>query len=84
MQLETPITPVNASKLATQAILKFVTVTFNQNDSYAFAHVDLQDEDGASVAQRQVGFTEKELANWGADDTFVLTLALQKLGLTEA
>lgn len=84
MTLQTTIQPANANKPAVEALLRFVTITFKANDSYAYAHVELFDEDNVSVAQHQVQFTEAELADWGTDDTFVLNLALQKLGLTQA
>lgn len=84
MHLETPIQPTPTNKPAIEAKLKFVTTLFQPGLNYAFAHVELFDEDGATVAQHQVQFTEAELADWGTDDTFVLNLALQKLGLTQA
>lgn len=84
MALIAPIQPSNTSKPAVEAKLKFVNTLFQPGDGYAFAHVELFDEDGLTVAQHQVQFTEAELADWGTDDSFVLTLALQKLGLTQA
>lgn len=80
----TPITPAITNKPAVTANLKFVTITFLPNEHYGYAHLELIDEDGMAVAQQQVQFTEAELADWGTNDTFVLTLALQKLGLTQA
>lgn len=84
MTLQTPIQPASTTKPATEAKMRGVIVTFGPNESYAYAHIELFDEDGETVAQQQVQFTEGELADWGTDDTFVLTLALQKLGLTQA
>lgn len=84
MTLQTPIQPTNATKPAVEAVMRFVTITFKPEEQYAYCHLELYDEDNVPVAQHQVQFTEAELADWGTDDTFVLTLALQKLGLTQA
>ena len=84
MNLQTPITPVPSSKPAVEAICQYVLVQFGEGEQYAYARILLNDKDGSTVASHQVNVTEEELANWGTDDTFVLTLALQKLGLTEA
>lgn len=81
MNLETPIQPVETSKPATLAICQFVIINFGEGDQYAHCRILLNDEDGGTVASQQVNFTEEELADWGTDDTFVINLALDKLGI---
>lgn len=81
MNLQTPIQPVPSSKPAVEAICQFVVVQFGEGDQYAYARLLLNDEDGSTVATHQVNFTEEELAGWGADDTYVINLALDKLGI---
>ena len=84
MQLKTPIQPAETSKPAVEAICNLVQIRFGQQDQYAFAHITLLDENGITVSNAQVNFTEKELADWGTDDTYVLNLALIKLGYIPA
>ncbi len=84
MQLQTPIQPAETSKPAVEAICNHVQVRFSAGDNYAFAHISLFDEDGKVVSYEQVNFTEEELADWGTDDTYVLNLALTKLGYIPA
>lgn len=81
MNLQTPITPVPSSKPAVEAICQYVLVQFGEGEQYAYARILLNDEDGTNVAAHQVYFTEEELSGWGTDDTFVLDLALTKLGI---
>lgn len=81
MNLETPIQPVTTSKPATIAVCQFVIVQFGEGDQYANCRILLNDEDGTIVASHQVNFTAEELAGWGADDAFVINLALTKLGI---
>ncbi len=81
MNLQTPIQPVETSKPATVALCQFVIVNFGEGDQYAHCRILLNDEDGSTVASHQVNFTAEELAGWGTDDTFVINLALDKLGI---
>lgn len=81
MNLQTPITPVETSKPAVEALCQYVLVQFGEGEQYANCRVILNDEDGSTVASHQVNFTEEELSGWGTDDTFVLDLALTKLGI---
>lgn len=81
MNLQTPIQPVPSSKPAVEAICQFVVVQFGEGEQYAYSRILLNDEDGTTVATHEVKFTEEELAGWGTDDTFVLDLALTKLGI---
>lgn len=81
MNLQTPIQPVETSKPAVEAICQYVVVQFGQGDQYAHCRILLNDENGSTVASHQVNFTEEELAGWGTDDTSVINLALDKLGI---
>lgn len=81
MNLQTPIQPVETSKPAVEALCQYVLVQFGEGEQYANCRVILNDEDGTTVATHEVKFTEEELAGWGTDDTFVLDLALTKLGI---
>lgn len=84
MQLKTPIQPVETNKPAVEAVCNHVQIGFDAGDQYAFAQILLLDENGTIVSSNQVNFTEEELANWGTDDTYVLNLALTKLGYIPA
>lgn len=79
--LTQPIDPIPTSKPATVAICQYVVVQFGQGDQYANCRILLNDEDGSTVASHEVKFTEQELAGWSTDDTYVINLALTKLGI---
>lgn len=81
MNLQTPIQPVATSKPAVEALCQYVLVQFGEGDQYANCRILLNDEDGSTVVSHQVYFTEEELSGWGTDDTFVINLALDKLGI---
>lgn len=74
------ITPTVVSKPAVKAELHRVVFEFMSN-TYAYAIVMLLDEDNKPLEMKQVEFTLEEMNGWGQDDTYVLTLALQKLGM---
>lgn len=74
------ITPTEVVKPAVKAELHKVIFEFMPN-KYAYAVVILLDEDNKPLEMKQVEFTLEEMNDWGQDDTYVLTLALQKLGM---
>ena len=74
------ITPTSVVKPAVQAELHKVIFEFMPN-KYAYAILVLLDEDNKPLEMKQVEFTLEEMNGWGQDDTYVLTLALQKLGM---
>jgi hypothetical protein len=80
-KLNKNITPRTIGKPATRAVCQYVNVQFLNNAEYATARINLLDVDGRVVASHDVAFTEAELSAWGTDDTFVLNLALSKLGI---
>ncbi len=84
MQLQTPIEPVATSKPAVTAVCNYVHIQFGSGDEYANACIILLDQEGSQVSIEQVKFTENELADWGTDDTFIINLALTKLGYIPA
>lgn len=81
-ELFIPITPVNTVKPAVKVACQYLVVTFGEGDTYATARINFIDEDGNINLAYDVKFTADELAEWSADDQFVLNLALAKLGMS--
>ena len=79
--LATAITPTPTAKPAVKAICQYVIISFAEGIDYATARINFADEDGRINVAHDVQFTAEELANWGHDDSVVLSLALAKLGL---
>jgi hypothetical protein len=84
MALITPIVPVETTAPAVKAQQVYVNVRFGEGDQYANGMVNFFDADGNIVQSSSVSYTEEELADWGTDDTYVLNLALTKLGYIAA
>jgi hypothetical protein len=80
-KLNKNITPRTIGKPARRAVCQNVTINFLNGAEYASARIHLLDEDNRVVASHDVAFSEAELSAWGTDDTFVLNLALSKLGV---
>jgi hypothetical protein len=80
MALVTPIEPAETTAPAVEAQMVFVNTTFGEGEQYANGLINLFDENGNLVQSSTVNYTEEELADWGTDDEYVLTLGLQKLG----
>ena len=80
MALITPIVPAETTAPAVEAQQVYVNVSFGEGEQYANGLVNLFDENGNIVQSAVVTYTEAELADWGTDDDYVLTLSLQKLG----
>lgn len=80
MAVITPIVPAETSAPAVEAQMVFVNVMFGEGDQYAIGAINLFDENNNIVESPTVNYTEEELADWGTDDEYVLTLGLQKLG----
>jgi hypothetical protein len=80
MALITPIVPAETTAPAVEAQQVYVNVSFGEGEQYANGLVNLFDENGNIVQSAVVTYTEEELADWGTDDEYVLTLSLQKLG----
>lgn len=80
-ELKATITPRTIGKPARRAVCQNVTINFLNGAEYASARINLLDEDDRVVASHDVSFTESELEKWGSDDSFVLNLALSKLGI---
>lgn len=75
------IQPLQTSKPAIKASMNFVTIHF-YSEQYAYGRISLLDEDNNVVSIHDVNYTLEELNNWGANDNYVLELALQKLGIS--
>ena len=80
MAVITPIVPAETSAPAVEAQMVFVNTSFGEGEQYATGLINLFDTDGNLVQSSTVDYTEEELADWGTDDEYVLTLGLQKLG----
>jgi len=80
MQPFSNITPLSVSKPAVKAEIQRVVFEFNPT-RYAYGMISLLDEDGKIVTVTEVNFTVEEMNLWGEDDSYVLHLALQKLGI---
>lgn len=78
--MEQNIQPVSLYKQAVKAKLQYVNVEISEHN-WATISVLFYDEDGLAIAARQVHMTVEESNAWGGDDAYVLTLALQKLGI---
>lgn len=78
--LVTPIVPAETSLPAVKAEMSFVNVTFGLGGQYAIGCINLYDINDVLLQSSTVDYTEEELADWGTDDEYVLTLGLQKLG----
>lgn len=81
MALQEPITPQAVVKAAVKLRVDTVIFRFQEGDRYAFASATLLDDDDVPVEGKTIPLTEDELANWSADDQFVLDLVKSKLGL---
>lgn len=57
-------------------------VSVNIDAASADFHVTLFDENGGLVMQKGVHIDGDEYAAWGTDDTYLISLAAQKLNLT--
>lgn len=82
LNLHQPIEPTQTAKPAVNAAVQYVIVNFRPEE-WATIRLLLLDEDGNANAAHDVVMTEQESALWEGDDTYVITLALQKLGLSE-
>lgn len=58
-------------------------LTFGSGEGYARCTATLFDVDGFPLKLESVGLTEEELANWGDDDSVLISIVLAKLGLSE-
>lgn len=68
---------------ATKIVLRRTIIEHTENPNpYAICDVDYMDTNGAIISREQIGFTAEELAGWGEDDTVLLPLVIEKLGVT--
>lgn len=77
------IAPTVLAKPATKAAVQYVLVQF-QAAEWATIRVNLLDEDDRALQAYDVPMTLQESKAWKGDDTYVLNLALSKLGLIVA
>lgn len=75
------IAPTVLAKPATKAAVQYVLVQF-QPTEWATIRVNLIDEDGRIMQAHDVPMTQEESQAWTGDDTYVLNLALTKLGIS--
>lgn len=74
------IQPPLVSKPVVTAAVQYVNVKFVPSE-WATIRVIFLDEDGKIVIAHDVTMTLEESQLWLGDDTYVLNLALQKLGI---
>jgi hypothetical protein len=83
LQLHTTIAPQQAYKPIVRAAVQHLLVTFNA-DEWGTARILFLDEDNNALRAEDVVITLAESTNWKKDDTYILNLALNKLGLSMA
>lgn len=83
LQLHKPIETTVVVKPAINAAVQYMIVNFTENE-WGVARVLLLDEDNNAVAAHDVVMTEEESHAWEGSDIYVLTLALEKLGISSA
>lgn len=83
LQLHKPIEQIAVQKPAVNAAVQYMMVNFGVEE-WATIRVLLLDEDGLAVAAHDVVMTEEESHAWEGSDIYVLTLALEKLGISSA
>ena len=79
MPIQQPMNQFTVLKPAVTLRLDQVDILFREE--YAYAYISLLDEDGAVVSRQTIAMQENELSGWGADDTFVLEVVKNKLGI---
>lgn len=80
LHLHQQINSTPVVKPAIKAALQYVIVNFGESE-WGTARVLLLDEDNNAIAAHDVAITAEESEGWQGDDAFILSLALQKLGL---
>ena len=78
--IETPLAPMQVSKPVVKAACQYLIVNFLPEE-WGTARINFLDEDNRIVVAHDVTITEAESQGWQGDDQYVLTLALQKLGV---
>lgn len=81
LQLHQPIETTVVVKPAINAAVQYMIVNFG-TEEWGTARILLLDEDGNAIAAEDVNVTLAESEAWEGDDTYILNLALQKLGLS--
>lgn len=81
-ELSLTIAPTIVAKPAVKAAVQYVLVQFQQPTEWATIRVNLIDEDGRIMQAHDVPMTYEESQAWTGDDTYVLNLALTKLGIS--
>lgn len=79
--MQTDIQPTTFYKPAVKAKLDYVAVQITEENWGRIRVLFLDDEDRA-IAAEDVPMTLEESEGWQGDDSYVLTLALQKLGIS--
>lgn len=79
-ELSLTIAPTVVAKPVIKASVQYVLVQF-QPTEWATIRVNLIDEDGRIMQAHDVPMTQEESQAWTGDDTYVLNLALTKLGI---
>jgi hypothetical protein len=80
INLHTEIQPVQMQKPVVKAAVQYLYVNF-KNDEWATARILFLDHDNVALRSEDVVITAEESQLWEGDDGYILTLALQKLGI---
>lgn len=75
------IVPFVVNKPAVKATVDSVIVQFKRPEEWGTVRVIFFDENDTLVQAYNVAITYEESQAWTGDDTYVLNLALQKLGI---
>ena len=75
------IVPLVVNKPAVKAIVDSITVQFVRPEEWGIVRVIFFDENDTPVQAYNVAMSYEESQAWTGDDTYVLDLALTKLGI---
>lgn len=79
--MQRDIQPTAFYKPAVKAKLGYVNVEIT-NENWGSIRVLFLDDEDRAIAAHDVPITLEESEGWQGDDSYVLTLALQKLGIS--
>lgn len=79
--MQTNIQPTVFYKPAVKAKLDYVTVEVTE-ENWGRIRVLFLDDENRAIAAQDVPMTLEESESWAGDDSYVLMLALQKLGIS--
>jgi hypothetical protein len=77
----TTITPITFPILGLATKLDLIVLNFSMAATTADFYYCLYSEDDKKITDGNISMTESEFAQWGADNSYCISWACQKLGL---